>query len=80
MVSAFSRKRSEIRNKPGRFGRALKGSAFEVDDHPFDRGYFDCVVIGLGLRYEQYEETKTDREAYEAGYQAALEELRSESG
>ena len=58
----------------------LKGSAFEVDDHPFDRGYFDCVVIGLGLRYEQYEETKTDREAYEAGYQAALEELRSERG
>lgn len=60
--------------------KRLKDSPFDVEDHPYDRGFFDCIVIGSGLRYEQYEATEADRKLYEDGYQAAVEEIRTGKG
>lgn len=48
-------------------------SPYQVEDHPYDRGYFDRV---LGHASYLYDEAVEDREDYRAGWRAASRELR----
>lgn len=49
---------------------------YEVEDHPYDRGYWDRV---LGHRKQRTDEEPEEQGKYECGWRAASRELRCES-
>lgn len=49
---------------------------YDVDDHPYDRGYWDRV---LGHRNQCTDEEPGDMSEYHNGWMSAVRELRLES-
>jgi hypothetical protein len=49
---------------------------YVVEDHPFDRGYFDRVLFKCS--YENEERSRRDQKKYRDGYEQARRELHAE--